>query len=65
MADVLFRRGLCHHALGRPDLASADWSRHLEVTAERGEISEHAGEIAELQADGSGRAAGLLAGNPR
>jgi tetratricopeptide (TPR) repeat protein len=52
-ADVLFRRGQSHHALGNGDLASADWDRHLKVTAERGELSEHADEIAKLRAGDS------------
>lgn len=50
VADVLFRRGLSHHALGRRDLASADWDRHLQAVAERGEVCEHADEIAGLRA---------------
>jgi tetratricopeptide (TPR) repeat protein len=49
VADVLFRRGLSHHARGNHDLASADWDRHLKVMSEAGEVSEHAGEIAELK----------------
>ena len=50
VADVLFRRGLSHHALGNHDLASADWDGHLQVTSEAGEVCEHADEIAELKA---------------
>jgi tetratricopeptide (TPR) repeat protein len=50
VADALFRRGLSHHALGNHDLASADWDRHLQVTSEAGEVSEHADEIAGLKA---------------
>jgi tetratricopeptide (TPR) repeat protein len=49
-AEVLFRRGQSHHALGNGDRASADWDRHLRVTAEGGELSEHADEIAKLRA---------------
>jgi tetratricopeptide (TPR) repeat protein len=47
-ADVLFRRGLSRHALGQLDRALADWTRHLELTAAAGEISDHAAQIAAL-----------------
>jgi tetratricopeptide (TPR) repeat protein len=47
-AEVLFRRGLSHHALGQHDEAVADWSRHLAAMAEAGEESEHAAEIVAL-----------------
>jgi tetratricopeptide (TPR) repeat protein len=52
VADVLFRRGLSYHALGRYDRATADWEKHLQTVAELGEISEYAQQIAELSATG-------------
>jgi tetratricopeptide (TPR) repeat protein len=57
VAEALFRRGLSHHKLGRPDQASADWREHLRVTAGQGEESVHADEIAGLE--------GLLTGDRR
>ncbi|MCW2568534.1 MAG: hypothetical protein JWN54_2631 [Mycobacterium sp.] len=50
-AEVLFRRGLSYHTLGRYDRASADWDEHLRTMAERGEVSEHAQQITDLAAD--------------
>ncbi len=47
-AEVLFRRGLSSHAAGDLGAARADWREHLELTAESGEPSEHAAEIADL-----------------
>jgi hypothetical protein len=49
-ADVLFRRGHCHHARGDHDRADADWRAHLRIVAELGEVSPYAAEIAELLA---------------
>jgi tetratricopeptide (TPR) repeat protein len=50
VAEALFRRGMSYHMLGQHDQASADLHSHLEVTAGQGEISGHAGEIADLRA---------------
>jgi tetratricopeptide (TPR) repeat protein len=49
VAEVLYRRGVSQHALGNHDQALADWRRHLRLMVERGEASEHADEIAELE----------------
>jgi tetratricopeptide (TPR) repeat protein len=61
-AEALYRRGLSQHALGNYDQASADWRQHLRVMAERGETSEHADEIAELE---GGRGEDPVADQPR
>src|SRR5580704_2810305 len=53
LVEVYGNRAVLHllsqHALGNHDQASADWRRHRQVMAERGEASEHADEIAELE----------------
>jgi tetratricopeptide (TPR) repeat protein len=48
VVDVLYHRGLSHHALGRHDRAGDDWEQHLRLAADLGESSEYAAEIAEL-----------------
>jgi tetratricopeptide (TPR) repeat protein len=48
VVEVLYRRGLSHHAGGDRTRAATDWSEHLWLAAECGEPSEHVEEIARL-----------------
>ena len=53
LADVLFRRGLSYHILGQHDRASADWDKHLQATADMGEVSQYAEQIADFAVIGN------------